>query len=350
MEINKSKKIIVAISGGVDSSVSAALLKKAGYEVSGVFMRLHNLPQSKESERRAKIIAKVLKIPFFVLDLRREFKEKIIKDFLKEYKNGRTPNPCVICNREIKFGLFLKKALEMKADFIATGHYVRKQETESREKKIEYKLLRAKDKGKDQSYFLWQLSQAQLKKAIFPLGNLIKSQVKNLAKKFKLPVLNVRESQEICFIKTTVNDFLKKNLRQKPGIILDEKGKIIGNHQGLAFYTIGQRKRIGLPGGPYFVFGKDLKNNILKVTKKEEDLFRKELVLKNVNLISGKNPYFPLKVKAKIRYRSDLAPAIVYKEKNGYKTRFTRPQKAITPGQSAVFYSGKGVLGGGVIN
>jgi len=337
------KKVIVAMSGGVDSSVAAALLKKAGLNVRGVFLKLADLSRFRKGEKRARKIAKILKIPFLVLDLRKEFKKRIIDYFLKEYKAGLTPNPCVVCNKEIKFGLLFKKISI--GDFITTGHYARLRNG---------KLLKGRDKEKDQSYFLWMLNQKQLSRILFPIGYYTREEVEKLAKKFKLPVLKARKSVEICFIQTTINDFLARHLKQKPGqIIYSTPGveyRVIGRHRGLAFYTIGQRKGIRLPGGPYYVLDKNLKKNLLIVTKNEKDLLKKELVAKNVNWISGKEPKLPLKIKAKIRYRHASAPATIYKLKTkNYKLIFNKPQRAITPGQSVVFYRGQEVLGGGII-
>lgn len=355
------KKVIVAMSGGVDSSVAALLLKRAGFDVSGVFLKLASLSSFKESEKRAKKVAKLLEIPFLVLDLRKEFKRRIIDYFLREYEAGRTPNPCVVCNKEIKFGLLLEKALKLGADYLATGHYARlRREIPNSKSQIlnyRYKLLRGKDKTKDQSYFLWQLNQNQLRKILFPIGNYTRREVEKLAKKFKLPALKARKSVEICFIQTTINDFLKRYLGEKPGQIIDTQRKIIDQHRGLWFYTIGQRKGIGLAGGPYYVLDKDFKKNLLIVTKKEKDLYKKELVAKNVNWLSGRIPKLPLKVKAKIRYKHEPAEAQltqIYPDKKTdlprfLKVEFTKSQRAITPGQSVVFYKGQELLGGGII-
>ena len=352
------------MSGGVDSSVAAALLKRTGFalrqaqgnleqcrkvELTGVFMKLADLPKFGESEKRAKKIAKILKIPFLVLDLRKEFKKRIIDYFLEECRRGVTPNPCVVCNKEIKFGLLLEKALSLAADFVATGHYARIERG-----KDGIHLLRAEDKNKDQSYFLWMLNQKQLKRILFPIGDYTREEVEKLAKKFKLPVLKAKKSVEICFIKTTINDFLARHLKQKPGKIIcltpGVKQKVVGEHKGLWFYTIGQRKGMGLPGGPYYVLDKDLKKNLLIVTKNEKDLLKKELIAKNVNWISSVEPKLPLRIKAKIRYRSQLAPATLYKLKTkNYKLIFSKPQRAITPGQSVVFFNGQELLGGGII-
>ena len=326
------------MSGGVDSSVAAALLKEADFEVTGIFMKLDEL-KSSENERRARSVAKKLNIPFYIQDYRKEFKEKIIKSFIKECEKGKTPNPCVVCNKEIKFKLLFK---HFKADFIATGHYARIKDN---------RLLKGKDKNKDQSYFLWRLDSKLLNRTLFPVGGYTKKEVKQLAGNFNLSMKDVAESQEICFIKTTVNDFLKEYLKQKPGAIVDTKGKVIGKHQGLWFYTIGQRKGIKLSGGPYYVLDKNLKRNTLIVTKDERDLSKKELKAEKVNWIKDRSPKLPLKIKAKIRYLHKAAEAkIISKNKKGdYKIEFSKPQRAVTPGQSVVFYCGQEVLGGGII-
>ena len=320
------------MSGGVDSSVAAALLKREGFDVVGVFLKLWPGFDGKKAQE----VAKKLDIDFYILDFRKEFKKKVVDYFLKEYKTGRTPNPCIVCNKEIKFGLLFKKMRALNADYIATGHYVRLEQG---------KLLKAKDKKKDQSYFLWQLNQKILKRTLFPVGDYTKEEVRKLAKKFKLPNYNAPESQEICFVQTTVNDFLKKYIKNRPGKIVDKKGKVLGEHQGLWFYTIGQRKGINLAGGPFYVLDKDIKNNILIVTQNEKDLDRKEVIIKDMNWISGKQPKFPLKVMAKIRYKHEPASTVVNKN----KVVFIKPQRAITPGQSVVFYKGEELLGGGII-
>ncbi len=349
------------MSGGVDSSVAAALLKEQGYDLIGVFMKfwaesqinrdkktdLHrheNRCCSTETENRARKVAEILDIPFYVFNFEKEFKKRIVDYFLREYKANRTPNPCVVCNKEIKFGLLMDKALKLGVDYVATGHYVRLKDG---------KLLRGRDKEKDQSYFLWQLSQKQLKHILFPVGNYTKTQTKNLAKKFKLPVLDIPESQEICFVETTVRDFLARHIKIEPGRILNIDREDIGEHQGLPFYTIGQRKGIELSGGPFYVVGKDLKKNSLIVAKffKNKKLYSKSLIAKNVNWTSVKEPKLPLKIKVQIRYGHQAVAAIITKKLKGGKIEivFNRSQRAITPGQSVVFYSDQEVLGGGII-
>ncbi|MBL7150120.1 MAG: tRNA 2-thiouridine(34) synthase MnmA [Candidatus Pacebacteria bacterium] len=340
----QNRKIVVAMSGGIDSSVCAALLKKAGFQVQGVFMKL-SPNYSELAQKRARQIANFLKIPFQVLDLRKEFKKKVIDYFIKAYKENQTPNPCVICNKEIKFGLFLENVLtnvlSKKNALMSTGHYVRIEKSGSK-----YKMLRAKDKKKDQSYFLWTLKQNQLKHILFPLGDYTKKQVKQLGRKFKIPFLDNPESQEICFIKTCLEDFLKKHIKNKKGNIVDTNGKIIGEHQGLHFYTIGQRKGIRINKGPWYVIDKNMKSNILIVSQKQKGLMKKELIAKDTNWISGKEPKLPIKIKGQIRYQHQAISATISR----HKIVFDKSQKAITPGQSIVFYKRNQLLGGGIIN
>lgn len=371
MKKGKNKKVIVAMSGGIDSSVAAALLKGAGFNIVGVFMKFWAAPGadgligrwnkccSPEAEKRARKVAQILEIPFYVLNFEKEFKKRVVDYFLREYQRGRTPNPCIVCNKQIKFGLLLEKALGLKGDFVATGHYARVQKRFVNSQQIRYSLMKAKDREKDQSYFLWQLNQKQLKHILFPIGNYTKKEVRNLAKKFKLPVLGIPESQEICFVQTTVNDFLKPHLKPKLGEIIDTEGKIVGKHQGLFFYTIGQRKGIELPGGPFYVVKKDLRRNALIVTPflNDKALFSKSLIAKDVNWLSGKQPKLPLKIKAQIRYGHKAVAATINKKLKGgrhppstqIELVFARAQRAITPGQSVVFYQGQEVLGGGMI-
>lgn len=345
-----SQRVFVGLSGGVDSSVAAALLKEHGYEVAGVFMRFWSEDKKKENgccstgaEAAARLVTEKLNIPFYVWEFGREFKKTVVDYFLADLKAGRTPNPCVICNPQIKFGLFLEQAIKMGADFIATGHY-----TVIKKSFGSYKLFQAKDKTKDQSYFLYRLNQKQLSRIIFPLGNLTKKEVYRLAKKFDLPYRQ-GESFDVCFI-DDYRRFLKKYLKMKPGKIIDLAGNVLGSHQGLALYTLGQRTGVGGPG-PFYAVKKDSRKNILSVSNNERDLYQREILTEKINWLSGQLPKAPLKCKIKIRYQSKVAKAVVkLYSKSRVRIVFDRPQWAPTPGQSAVFYSPKGeVLGGGII-
>ncbi len=343
------KKVLAAMSGGLDSSVAAALLKRDNYDVEGAFMRLTDLPASREAEKRAKEAARVLSIPFYVFDFQKEFREIIIGYFLDGYRKGITPNPCVLCNKRIKFGLFLKKAREMGMDYVATGHYARLEGG---------KLMKAKDRENDQTYFLWMLEQGELKRILFPIGRYKREEVRKMAEGFHLDfLLDIKKSTGICFIPESVSRFLKERLKPEPGLIMEEKSpslpnpEPLGRHQGLAFYAIGQREGIFLPDGPWYVTGKDSKRNVLLVSKKERSLYRKELVAEDVNWISGERPNLPLKIRAKIRYRHPSVPAILQKAGRGrYRIVFSSGQRAITPGQSVVFYLRQELLGGGIIS
>jgi len=332
-------KVIVAMSGGVDSFVAAAILKNdlsalgGGYDVVGVFMRMHKNSNPKD----AKIVAKKIGINFKIIDVQKEFKKRVINYFINEYKKGNTPNPCVECNQHIKFRFLIEMAMKLKADFIATGHYARIKKG---------KLFVAKDKQKDQSYFLWILNKKQLNKILFPIGDYTKDEVRKMAKEFDLSVSEKKDSQDVCFAVP------RQSFQAKVGPIITTKGKKIGEHKGLIFYTIGQRKKIEVGGiGPYYVIQKDFKNNTLIVSKLEKDLLQKEMIVKNTNWISGKP--FSGKCKIKIRSTAKAVPARVMKYesriKNCVKVIFNAPQRAITSGQSAVFYKGNKVLGGGVI-
>lgn len=362
--LSLGQRVVVGLSGGVDSAVSAALLKDAGFDVVGVFMRFwkdegggENRCCSPESEKRARTVAEKLNIPFYVLNFEKEFKKKVVDVFLSEYKKGSTPNPCVVCNSEIKFGLLIDKALKMGADYVATGHYARlrlSKKTENQNRKIEiFKLLKGKDKEKDQSYFLWRLNQGQLSHILFPVGNYTKIEVRKMAKKYGLPVAGTPDSQEICFAPNGVNSFLKKYLRLRAGKIIDTNGRVLGKHEGLQFYTIGQRKGIKLPQGPYYVAHKDYKNNNLIISKSEKDLLDKTLTARDVNWIFEKPAKLPIEVKTKIRYRSSLFLAKIFLESaedKKYKVVFNGLQRAITPGQSVVFYIGNELVAGGIID
>lgn len=348
----KKGRVFVGLSGGVDSSVAAALLREQGYDVAGVFMRFwgeaghrENGCCSASAEAAARLVASKLNIPFYVLDVAKEFKKKVVDYFLRELRVGRTPNPCVVCNPQIKFGLFLKYALKMGADHIATGHYAKIKEV-IKNAKPACKLLVAKDDKKDQTYFLVGLAQRQLNKIIFPLGDYLKKEVYDLAINWRLPYRQ-GESFDICFI-DDYQQFLKKYLKMKPGEIISPTGYNLGQHQGVALYTIGQRVSIGGPG-PFYLVKKDVKKNILYVSNNENDLLQKEMQVGIVNWLSGQSPKLPLKLRVKIRYGSEAADAIVAQHRSQISVIFEKPQRAITPGQIAVFYKGEEILGGGVI-
>ncbi len=349
------KKIIVALSGGVDSAVAAALLKKQGFDVLGVYMRFFSGRKDERSSEKAKIIAGILGIPFRKIDARKEFKMRVIDYFVDSYINGLTPNPCVVCNKEMKFKILFDLMNKNKFDHIATGHYVRIKREFSKNLKIsksqKIKLLEAKDTAKDQSYFLHRLSQRELARTVFPLVNYTKVEVRKIAKKYKLPILGDEESQDICFLeKKNVGHFLEKRIKLKQGNIIDEKGKILGKHKGLPLYTIGQRKGIEIgASGPYFTLGKDLKKNELIVTNDEKRLNSREFKVTRVNWIN-QEINLPLSAKVQIRYHADKFPAIIEREKSGsFIVKTKKPLRAVTPGQSAVFYRRNEILGGGII-
>ncbi len=357
MNKNNNQKVLVAMSGGVDSAVAAALLKKAGYQVSGMFLHfwkddsqpgLENKCCSLKSLSDAKEVCRAVGIPLNTFDFRAPFKKIVVDNFLSEYQKGRTPNPCVVCNKNIKIGRLLKYARSLGFDYVATGHYVKLQKSGGK-----IKMFKAKDKNKDQSYFLYTFNQDELKHLMFPLADYTKPQVRALAKKFKLPVAEKAESQEICFVSSKHhNDFLKKYLKLKSGQIQLIGGPVIGEHDGLPLFTIGQRRGINIGGnGPYYAADFDFKKNILYVAKTFDDakMYGQKLMAKNVNWINGGDIKKVLKCQAVIRYRHQAVPVEIVKKGSAYEVRFKTPQRAITPGQSVVFYKGQEVLGGGII-
>ncbi|OGC38259.1 tRNA 2-thiouridine(34) synthase MnmA [candidate division WOR-1 bacterium RIFOXYD2_FULL_36_8] len=359
---NPNQKVIIAMSGGVDSSVAAALLKEQGYNVIGITMQIWE-PKKEfggccalSAIEDAKKVALKLGIPHYVLNFRKEFEEKVIKYFIEEYKNGRTPNPCVKCNELIKFDLLARKARELGAFYVATGHYVRIGCKGSRDqgikKNIEYKLLKGIDEAKDQSYVLYMMNQETLKHSLFPLGELTKKEVRKTAKEFGLPVHDKEESQEICFVENdNYGSFLRERIPEycKPGNLLDTNGNIIGKHNGIIFYTIGQRKGIGAHKKRKYVVEIYSKENTV-VIGDNEDLLKKELRTDNLTFVSGEFQKNRIEICAKIRYNSpEVKATLILIDKKEGKVVFKEPQRAVTPGQSVVFYDGDEVLGGGII-
>lgn len=354
-----NKKVFVGLSGGVDSSVSAALLKKAGYDVHGVFIKVWQPDfwggcTMKEDRLDAMRVCAKINIPFYTLDLEKEYKNEVVDYMIAEYKAGRTPNPDVMCNKFVKFGGFFDWAIAQSADFVATGHYA-----QVKEKKGKYQLLASNDKNKDQSYFLWTLTQKQLSKTLFPVGNIEKPEVRKLAKKFGLETAVKKDSQGLCFIgKVDMAEFLKHFIKTKAGQVLNESGEIIGTHDGVELYTLGQRHGFEINikkenDRPYFIIKKNSNNNTVTVshnpilvTEKES----REIILKNVNWILGTEPDFKKEYSARIRYRQPLEKCHFVKNSDGELiVKFKNPQKAVTPGQSVVFYDKEVCLGGGII-
>ncbi len=341
------KKVVVAMSGGVDSSIAAALLQDEGYEVIGVTLRHY---KGDENLEEAQQVAKKLNIPWDILDFRIEFKNLVIDYFCQEYLTGRTPNPCIICNLKIKFGLLLERAKSLGADYLATGHYAI---NDYKQEINKFQLKRGVDESKDQSYFLYRLNQDILPYVLFPLGRFKKSQSRELAKKIGLKNYKKEESQEICFIREgDYRKFLRKNVSGsiKQGKFIDNSGNILGIHQGIPFYTIGQRKRLGLSSNTRkYVTKIDSQENII-ILGKEEDLYQDKLIIKDLNFISGDKLLDSIKVEVKVRYNCKKSSAIISPyEDDKILIDFEKPQRAITPGQSAVFYQGDIVIGGGII-
>jgi tRNA-specific 2-thiouridylase len=340
-------KVLVAMSGGVDSSVAAALLKQEGYEVIGATMRMIT---PSDAEADASEVARRLGIPHHVMDFRDVFARRVIDDFCREYVLGRTPNPCVRCNRYIKFGVLRERAGEMGADFIATGHHAR---VERDGNTGNYLLKKGADTRKDQSYFLCQLTQEQLSHTLFPIGNMTKASVRQMARELDLPVAERPESQEICFIPdNNYTGFLKDHLPQasQPGPILDREGNTLGQHRGILAYTVGQRRGLGIAAAePLYVTAIEPDRNAVVVGTKEQT-YGTELVTGDLNWIASARPERPIRVKARVRYRHAEAGATVSPlDDNSVYVKFTRPQPTITPGQTVVFYDGDTVIGGGTI-
>jgi len=343
--------VYVGMSGGVDSSVTAALLKKQGYQVTGVYMKnwTTDLPGFvcpwADDLADAKRVAVQLDIPFKVFDFQKEYKQQVVDYMIAEYQAGRTPNPDIMCNQEIKFDLFLKSALSDGADMIATGHYARVQDG---------KLLTGLDKNKDQSYFLYRVTEEALRKTLLPIGELTKPEVREEARKLGLVTAEKKDSQGICFVgKIGIKEFLQNYVDAEPGDIIDKKtGKSIGQHDGAIYYTIGQRHGLHVGGGlPYYVVGKDMAQNIVYVTTdlNDENLWKSELTLTNPHWIN-EAPADGAALEVRTRYRAALVSAdLTHVNGNEISLTLAEPERALTAGQSAVLYDGDRVVGGGIV-
>jgi tRNA-specific 2-thiouridylase len=358
------KKVIVAMSGGVDSSVAACVLLREGYEVVGITMKTYTFDEAGgnvgnetsccglDAFNDARRVAVHLGIPHYVADFTREFESEVIGNFADEYLKGRTPNPCVICNRTIKWGALLRKAESLGADFLATGHYAR---TEYHGPSGRHRILRARHRPKDQSYALWGLGQEALSKTLFPLGDLTKEEVRDIARRHSIPTAEKEESFEICFVAD--NDYRRFIAERQPvrlatippGEIVRE-GKRVGVHQGYPYYTIGQRSGIGAFGRRTYVTSIDASTNTITVGD-APDLMRRTLAASGLNLVSVGAVADGTEVSAQVRYRDDAAPAFLFNDGEGrIRMEFREPKRAITPGQSVVFYEGDVLLGGGLID
>jgi tRNA-specific 2-thiouridylase len=342
-----SERVFVAMSGGVDSSVGAYLLKKAGYEVAGIHLELspnpHLSPELDHTDLEN--TCRLINIPLYYLHLENEFGARVVDYFCEEYRRGRTPNPCIRCNKYIKFGLLIEKVREMGGRYLATGHYARIEPSESG-----YRLLKGRDQHKDQSYFLYQLGQSELEQVLFPIGGMIKSEVKQLAAEIGLSASGRQESQDICFIPdNNSRSFLAGRIATPPGEIVDLEGKVLGRHRGLAYYTVGQRQGMGVSSTErLYVVRLEPETNRL-VIGPQSQLFKDKLIAYNLSWISGQAPDAEIEVMAKVRYRSPEARATLLVNGSEAEVRFKEAQKSIAPGQSVVFYQGDMVIGGGII-
>ena len=349
-------RVVVAMSGGVDSSVAAALLKQQGYAVVGLMLKLWSDGENGRANRcctpadvdAARSIARQLDIPFYLINIADTFKATVVDYFVTEYVAGRTPNPCLMCNRHIRYELLLSKAIGLGAQYLATGHYARVREVDGT-----YQLLRGVDSGKDQSYVLSVLGQRELAHALWPLGEMTKPQVRELAGQYKLSVAEKAESQDLCFLANgDYRDFVTRYAPAgsiQPGAIRTTAGDVIGQHQGLPFYTIGQRKGLGIAAAePLYVVALDAADNSVIVGTKNE-LGRRECVARDMHYVSGSEPIEPFRATAKIRYKAREAAVSVHPDRSSARVEFDEPQRDITPGQGLVLYDGEVVIGQGFI-
>ncbi|MFQ5455747.1 MAG: tRNA 2-thiouridine(34) synthase MnmA [Nitrospirota bacterium] len=356
----RGKKVVIGMSGGVDSSVAASILKEEGYDLYGITLQLwkENGDEDKKWQERscckvniARYVSERLEIPYEVIDVQDAFRNQVVDEFYREYMRGRTPNPCIRCNEWIKFGILLEIARERGADFLATGHYVC---TEYDRENDCYYLKRGADRRKDQSYFLYRLTRDKLPFLLFPLGRLNKSEVWKRSEMLGLPPDEVKESQEICFV--TQNDYRRFITEYastdtiRPGNMVTPDGRVVGEHKGIPFYTIGQRRSLGISMGErLYVIKIDAEKNEV-VVGREEDLYRSQVMVSDISFINNNDLSDSNKVSARIRYRCSNADAIINRiEDKRIDVNFVSPQKAVTPGQSIVFYKGEYLLGGGII-